>query len=737
MKKEGEIHIFGIRHHGPGSARSLLRALQEVQPDVIALELMDDRLEVFEHLQNEHIEPPLAVLLHLKDDSRQNILLPFAEFSPEWQCLQFAREHRITVQPIDLPYAYLSALEREERVEASNEDVLMQLAQLSGFRSVESWWDHFLERQAKEKAIFPQLQEIMMLLREGAETEPSNLIREAYMRRQLRKLRKKHQKIAVVCGAFHGPALTIEALNENTRDKELLKGLKKNKIQGTLIPFSYKRLSRSSGYSSGVTAPLFYEMLFTEQEEIAVKWLSHAAHVLRNKGFTVSVDEVMGGVHLSHQLCHLRQLETPGLPELREAALTTLCHGSEERLELIQDGAFIGHKIGKVPDDLVDSPFIKDFYAKMKSFRLSKYWQADDPKSQKPVKELDLRKDMHLQSSHFLHQLNLLDMDWARRMASNERAQGSFQEHWKFYWDIEHEIQLHHIGTLGASVAQAAEYVVLEKLDGNLSLKEAIRLLDKVLLAQITAPVPAILQRLNVLTAGSEDLSELLDANIRLVEISKYGSVRKMDTDTIFSISERLHHKICNLLPYSCPPMEEDVSYDLFQQIANYYQLLRQTQFEGWVDEWLFALDLLLTHDPIDGRISGFGLRMLHEQAKVEDHEVQVALNRHLDSAYEPLQQAIWLEGFLYGGGSVLLYNEALFRPLFEWVKSIDPDTFTLALPLLSRTFSSYPNSDRQKILDKVRKGQVLLQKEEDLSDQLLDWAEEELGDAFNKLRGL
>ena len=32
------IHLFGIRHHGPGSAHSLLNALQQLQPDIILLE---------------------------------------------------------------------------------------------------------------------------------------------------------------------------------------------------------------------------------------------------------------------------------------------------------------------------------------------------------------------------------------------------------------------------------------------------------------------------------------------------------------------------------------------------------------------------------------------------------------------------------------------------------------------------------------------------------------------------
>ena len=34
----GRVHLFGIRHHGPGSSRSLLRALDALDPDVVLLE---------------------------------------------------------------------------------------------------------------------------------------------------------------------------------------------------------------------------------------------------------------------------------------------------------------------------------------------------------------------------------------------------------------------------------------------------------------------------------------------------------------------------------------------------------------------------------------------------------------------------------------------------------------------------------------------------------------------------
>ena len=43
----GDVRLFGIRHHGPGSARSLLRALDEWQPEVVLVELPAGRAGAF------------------------------------------------------------------------------------------------------------------------------------------------------------------------------------------------------------------------------------------------------------------------------------------------------------------------------------------------------------------------------------------------------------------------------------------------------------------------------------------------------------------------------------------------------------------------------------------------------------------------------------------------------------------------------------------------------------------
>jgi hypothetical protein len=56
-----------------------------------------------------------------------------------------------------------------------------------------------------------------------------------------------------------------------------------------------------------------------------------------------------------------------------------------------------------------------------------------------------------------------------------------------------------------------------------------------------------------------------------------------------------------------------------------------------------------------------------------------------------------------------------------------------MVLPILNRTFASYPNSDRQAILQKVRQIADSKVEESDGKD-LLYWSERHLADAFDIL---
>jgi hypothetical protein len=58
------ITVFGIRHHGPGCARSLRRALDELHPDVVVMEGPPDAEGLLPWVAHGGLKPPVAILVY-------------------------------------------------------------------------------------------------------------------------------------------------------------------------------------------------------------------------------------------------------------------------------------------------------------------------------------------------------------------------------------------------------------------------------------------------------------------------------------------------------------------------------------------------------------------------------------------------------------------------------------------------------------------------------------------------
>ncbi|BBN95787.1 hypothetical protein DEGR_25200 [Deinococcus grandis] len=84
------ISIFPIRHHGPGSARSLEHALSQLNPDVVLVEGPSDADSVLPFLAQVDMTPPVALLGYVNDDPSRAAFWPFAVFSPEFVALRWA-----------------------------------------------------------------------------------------------------------------------------------------------------------------------------------------------------------------------------------------------------------------------------------------------------------------------------------------------------------------------------------------------------------------------------------------------------------------------------------------------------------------------------------------------------------------------------------------------------------------------------------------------------------------------
>lgn len=110
-----DIHLLGIRHHGPGSCRNILQELERIRPDLILLEGPAEAEALMPFVSDGQMKPPVALLGYQPDAPQNAVFYPFADFSPEWQALRYALRENVTLRFFDLPLAHSLAFEAEKK----------------------------------------------------------------------------------------------------------------------------------------------------------------------------------------------------------------------------------------------------------------------------------------------------------------------------------------------------------------------------------------------------------------------------------------------------------------------------------------------------------------------------------------------------------------------------------------------------------------------------------------------
>src|SRR6478609_4412058 len=103
--------LLGVRHHGPGSARAVLAALDHARPSAVLVEGPPEGDALLALAAHGRMRPPVALLAHAVDDPGRASFWPMAAFSPEWVALRWALDHGVPVRFIDLPAAHSLAIE--------------------------------------------------------------------------------------------------------------------------------------------------------------------------------------------------------------------------------------------------------------------------------------------------------------------------------------------------------------------------------------------------------------------------------------------------------------------------------------------------------------------------------------------------------------------------------------------------------------------------------------------------
>lgn len=791
--------MLGVRHHGPGSARSLRAELERLGPDIVLIEGPPEADDLVELAKDPELEPPVALLAHVPGEPSRAAFWPFAMFSPEWQAIRHAVEAGVPVRFCDLPAAH-SLASRPDTPEdgprgadpeggrardaepqegrapdpgppdsepregkapepgsrgshprdagddaatpALRTDPIGVLAHAAGYDDPERWWEDAVEHRGDTP--FQVIAEAMAAVREGYVADTYEARREAFMRRTIRKaIKDGFERIAVVCGAWHVPALTGSSgegvawgagLPAVKADDALLRGLPKVKAELTWVPWTYGRLASWSGYGAGVTSPGWYHHLFDAPDRPVERWLTEAARVLREEDLPVSSAHVIEAVRLAEGLAVLRGRPLAGLAEVTEAVRAVLCEGDDLPTELIQRRLVVGERLGHVSDATPMVPLQRHLREEQRRVRLK-------PEALDREHDLDLRKPLDLERSRLLHRLRLIGVSWGTPQES--RSKGTFRESWTLAWRPEFDVDLIEASAWGTTVPAAASARVRDLADGGqapgpaakggpgtpgsgvpgsgggapggagpgapagITLAGLTGLVERCLLADLPDALPYVLDALSERAALDSDVTHLMAALPAMVRAQRYGDVRGTPAAGLATIVDALLIRICVGLGGAVTGLDDDAARDLLNHIdgvhASVALLDGDPGEEAPQARWLATLRGVSGRGDLHGLIEGRLTRILLDAGDLDVTEVGLRMSRAMSAGHPPARAAAWIEGFLSGGGLLLVHDSRLLGLVDEWLTGLAPETFVDVLPLLRRTFGAFAAPERRSIGSRVR----------------------------------
>lgn len=532
------------------------------------------------------------------------------------------------------------------------------------------------------------------------------------MRLRLREARRTFgDRVAVVCGAWHVPALTASVTA--TADRRLLKGLPKVKAELTWVPWTHRRLARHSGYGAGIASPGWYGHLFHVPDRPVERWMTKVAGLLRAEDHPVSPAHVIEAVRLADTLAALRGRPLAGLAETTDAVRAVMCEGSDVPLALVRDRLVVGDALGAVPDSAPAVPLQRDLTRLQRGLRLK-------PEGQDKEVDLDLRKETDAGRSRLLHRLRLLGVDWGEPRRSRAGL-GTFRETWRLRWEPELSVRVAEAGVWGTTVLSAATARAGADAVSAGGLVEVTALAERCLLAELPDALPVVMRVLADRAALDADVGHLAQALPALARSVRYGDVRGTDAAALAEVAAGLAERVFVGLPPSCAGLDEDGAAEMRAHVDSVHRAVgllagarpggervADGSADGIRERWAGVLRTLAGRDSVAPVVRGRAVRLLLDEARLAEEDAARLMGLVLSPGTLPPEAAAWIEGFAggeAGGGMLLVHDERLLALIDGWLTGVPADAFTGVLPLLRRTFAAYEAGVRRSLGELVRRG--------------------------------
>jgi len=719
------VHLVPVRHHSPRSSAIVRAVLDRVRPRAVLIEAPADAEPLVAALVDSGTVPPVAILGYRTDGTPGSSLWPFAAYSPEYVAMRWAAEQGVRVVLIDVPVGVAIA-SHDERPKGGDEDAQESpapgaagepaltfeeaAARARGFRSFEEFWEASFEAPAHDPEGFrAALLAYADLVRLRCRAGDGG--RDAFMARRIAEVVASGVapgEIAVVTGAAHSAAFAAGDVDP-AREAELPSPVA---ASVTIVPYSFPRLAEQTGYGAGNRAPRYYQRAhdagcnFTRATlEVLVEFSEH----LRLRGFAASLADTIEAYRLASTLARHRGKHAPGLDEVREAAIATLCRGEAAHLDGFLWSTVVGRAVGRVTARVGQNSLQEEFWREVRGRRLP---EQDVPETF----ALKLANPVEIGTSIFLHRLRIAGIPYAlchgtrtasARPAAAEEAGGQAalaraREVWEAQWTPSTDVALVEKIVLGNGLEQVATRVLSDALAAATSSGAAAEVLLESAVAGCAETLQTALVGCERLAATDVDLPSLARACRALSGLVSFGTSRGpgLGTEAILALCVRVYERAVLRVDVACRADDAGIV-----PVKGALRTLHEVALaQPAVDRaaWLGAARALADSWAVHPGAAGLAAGLLYLADALSEEEVTALAARRLASSVDPRLGAAFLEGFLEVNALVLVRSRPVVKALDGFLCALPPDRFKDALPVLRRALGPLGATERRYLLENV-----------------------------------
>ncbi len=707
------MKTFGIRHFSPAGAYFVRQFLDKIKPDLVLIEGPADFDFLMDDIVSKKLVPPFAIMAYTKEAPIDTILYPFAEYSPEYQAILWARENNKECHFFDLESDIMLGFGRTDDDTKDEETISKEPEKNKSDVDMEGFWERNLEQSENMDAYRAGSALFGESLRKDTKSDDKSfardIIRESFMKRKINEYIKKgfdSEKIVAITGAFHTSA--IESLEGAMSDKEY-KELVRRESNVTLMPYSYYRLSKRTGYGAGNAAPAYYELLWQGflSGDITLherKYLSSLAKYMREHGGIVSSAQVIEATRLARELAVIRGGSVPTLEDLKDASITCMGGGSFGEMAMGFAETDIGKKIGSVPQDAMQTSIQSDFTLKLKQLKLEKYKELVATPLQ-----LDLRENLRVKSeesafldlnrSFFLYRLVVLGIDFAKIKKSNQ-DNATWAENWIMQWTPEAEIQIVESVLKGDTIADAVAFVLGEKLSEATKISDIAEVIEAAFNCGLPKIVEGAKRSLDEMANGTIAMCDIADTVSKLSNMISFGDIRKLDREPLVPIVKRLCIRASLMLvgESACDDIAAATLADDIQKIHSVFMM------QDFLDEsfWFDKLIELSNRDDLNTKISGLATAILLDAGKLDELTLRMEVSRRLSMGMPAELGANWFAGLSMRNHYALIGRLTLWESLSEYLDTLDEEEFRRSVVFLRRAFVEYSAKEKDMIAENL-----------------------------------